>query len=67
MRFALCLILVAILGIEPVLAEDPAGDPAEQLSQILPNTTIDGFGPTPIPGLFEVTAGDQNFTLTVQD
>jgi thiol:disulfide interchange protein DsbC len=61
MRFTLCLILVAFFGIQPALAEDPAGDPADQLSQILPNTTIDGFGPTPIPGLFEVTAGDQIF------
>jgi thiol:disulfide interchange protein DsbC len=61
MRFALCLILVAFVGVQSALAEDPARDPADQLSQLLPNTTIDGFGPTPIPGLFEVTAGDQIF------
>ena len=61
MRFAIYLLLVACVGIQPALAKDAAGNPAEQLSQLLPNTTIDGFGPTPIPGLFEVTAGDQIF------
>jgi thiol:disulfide interchange protein DsbC len=49
------------MGIQPVFAEEKAGNPADQLSKMLPNTTIDGFGPTPIPGLFEVTAGDQIF------
>ncbi len=61
MRFAFYLSLVALAGIQPAFAEESAGDPAHQLSEILPNTTIDGFGPTPIPGLFEVTAGDQIF------
>lgn len=61
MRIALCLSLVAFLGVQPAFAEKPTENPADQLSKILPNTTVDGFGPTPIPGLFEVTAGDQIF------
>ncbi len=61
MRFILYLILAVFIGIQPTFAGEKSENPADQLSQILPNTTIDGFGPTPIPGLFEVTAGDQIF------
>jgi thiol:disulfide interchange protein DsbC len=61
MRFTFCLLLIACLGIQPALAEETAENPADQFSNLMPNTTIDGFGPTPIPGLFEVTAGDQIF------
>lgn len=61
MRFTLCLLLLTCLGIHPAFAEDAAATPADQLSKMLPNTTIDGFGATPISGLFEVTAGDQIF------
>jgi len=61
MRFIFCLLLIACLGIQPALAEETAENPADQFSRMMPNTTIDGFGPTPIPGLFEVTAGDQIF------
>lgn len=34
---------------------------ASQMARLFPNTTIDGFGPSPIPELYEVTAGDQIF------
>lgn len=61
MRFTLYLIVAVLVLCQPVLAEEMAENSAKQLSQILPNTTIDGFEPTPIPGLFEVTAGDQIF------
>ena len=59
-RTALCVLLVS-LGVQPAQANDPGKDAAEQLSRMLPNTMIDGFGPTPIPGLFEVSAGDNLF------
>ncbi len=61
MRFALCLLFIAIVGIQPVAAEESGDNAVAQLSKMLPNTSIDGFGPSPIPGLFEVTAGDQIF------
>jgi thiol:disulfide interchange protein DsbC len=61
MRFTFCLLLIACLGIQPVLAGETGENPVDQFSKMMPNTTIDGFGPTPIPGLFEVTAGDQIF------
>jgi thiol:disulfide interchange protein DsbC len=61
MRFTICLLLIACVGIQPALAGETAENPADQFSKMMPNTTIDGFGPTPIPGLFEVTAGDQIF------
>jgi len=52
---------LVVLSTPPAVA-DPAKDrAAQQLSHILPNTLIDGFGPSPIPGLFEVTAGDNLF------
>ncbi len=61
MRIALCLLFVALVGIQPAFSEEPRGEAAAQLARILPNTTIDGFGPSPIPELYEVTAGDQIF------
>lgn len=60
-KISLCLLLVAFLGIQTTSAEESGKSAAAQLSRILPNTTIDGFGPSPIPGLYEVTAGDQIF------
>lgn len=61
MRAALCLVLVACVGSQPAFAGEPKGNAAAQLSSILPNTAIDGFGPSPVPGLYEVIAGDQIF------
>jgi thiol:disulfide interchange protein DsbC len=61
MRFALCLLFVVLLGVQPVFADESEKEAAAQLSRIMPNTMIDGFGPSPIPELYEVTAGDQIF------
>lgn len=61
MRFIFCLLLIASVGTQPVRAEEAVENPAVKFSKMMPNTTIDGFAPTPIPGLFEVTAGDQIF------
>lgn len=54
----LCVLLLA----GPTLAVESIDEKAaDQMAKMFPKTGIDGFSPSPIPGLYEVTAGSQIF------
>lgn len=61
MKRILPLLLTALVGSQPALAGEAGQDAAAKLGRLLPATLVDGFAPSPVPGLYEVTAGDQIF------
>ena len=52
----LCLLFLSAPAFPATLDEAAA-----QIAKMFPKTGIDGFSPSPIPGLYEVTAGSQVF------
>ncbi|APG23995.1 hypothetical protein A7E75_02380 [Syntrophotalea acetylenica] len=63
MRSCLCAALGALLltGPSTSAASGNGAEAAAQMKRMFPQTGIDGFLPSPIPGLYEVTAGGQIF------
>ena len=63
MRSYLVLALCALLLAGPSTAAESSDEAAAaaQMAKMFPRTGIDGFAPSPIPGLYEVTAGGQIF------